>query len=97
MIIYIMIYLGFPHQNPDMDCSVRPELISCIGEIANAIGSHFEEFLPVVMEMLLRAAQTHASGKVCAHEYLFFQSTILMPLIAKTLFKCMNRAYDSQD
>ncbi|OAY74406.1 Importin subunit beta-1 [Ananas comosus] len=42
--------------NPMLNRTVKPPIFSCLGDIALAIGEHFERYLPYVMPMLQGAA-----------------------------------------
>ncbi|CAL9754269.1 unnamed protein product [Musa acuminata subsp. burmannicoides] len=43
--------------NPVLHRSVKPPIFSCFGDIALAIGEHFEKYVPYVMPMLQGAAE----------------------------------------
>ncbi len=47
-------------QDPHLDRSVKPKVLSCFGEIALAIEGNFEKYLDVTLTMLQQAAQTKA-------------------------------------
>jgi importin subunit beta-1 len=40
-----------------MERSVKPHIISCLGDIAMAVEGYFERYLPYVMMMLVQASQ----------------------------------------
>lgn len=43
-------------QNPHMERSVKPHIISCLADIAINVEGHFERYLPYVMMMLVQAS-----------------------------------------
>jgi importin subunit beta-1 len=43
-------------QNNNIERVIKPHIISCIGDIALAVGGHFERYMPYVMKLLLGAA-----------------------------------------
>jgi len=45
-------------QNPSIERSIKPQIISTLGDIALAVGGHFERYLPYPMMMLNQASQT---------------------------------------
>jgi len=45
-------------QNPGVDRLIKPQIISCLGDIALSVGGHFERYLPYAMMMLMQASQT---------------------------------------
>jgi importin subunit beta-1 len=45
-------------QNPSLNRDVKPPILCCFGDIALAVGGHFEKYLPVTMGMLTQAANT---------------------------------------
>jgi hypothetical protein len=44
-------------QDPLIERSVKPHIISCLSDIALAVGGYFERYLPFVMMMLVQASQ----------------------------------------
>lgn len=44
-------------QNPMMERSVKPHIISCLADVALAVGGYFERYVPYVMLMLVQASQ----------------------------------------
>ena len=44
--------------NDDLDRNVKPLIISCFGDIANAIGSNFSEYIVKAGQVLVAAAAT---------------------------------------
>lgn len=44
-------------QNPLMERSVKPHIISCLADVALAVEGYFERYLPFVMMMLVQASQ----------------------------------------
>mmetsp|Transcript_25359 Transcript_25359/g.58536 ORF Transcript_25359/g.58536 Transcript_25359/m.58536 type:complete len:807 (+) Transcript_25359:242-2662(+) len=47
-------------QNPNLNRSVKPDVLSCIGDVALAINGAFEPYLQATLTMLLQASQTKA-------------------------------------
>jgi len=45
-------------QNSSIERSIKPMIISCLGDIALAVGAFFERYLPYAMMMLVQASQT---------------------------------------
>eukprot|EP01083_Nonionella_stella_P085574 237344_1 len=45
-------------QNPDLERTVKPHIISALGDLAISIGVGFEHYRPYVMLMLVQASQT---------------------------------------
>jgi importin subunit beta-1 len=43
--------------SPELHRSVKPPILSCIGDIALTIGEHFEKYVPYTMPMLQGAAE----------------------------------------
>jgi len=50
--------------NPSLNKSVKPTILSCFGDIALAIETKFERYLPVVMNMLQQASVTAINVKL---------------------------------
>lgn len=44
-------------QNQAVERSVKPHIISCIGDMALAVGGMFDRYLPYVMMLLVSASQ----------------------------------------
>jgi len=47
-------------QNPMLNRSVKPPVLSCFGDIALAIGGHFEPYLQITLMMCMQAQATQA-------------------------------------
>ncbi|XP_037410131.1 importin subunit beta-1-like [Triticum dicoccoides] len=43
--------------SPELDRSVKPPILSCIGDIALTIGEHFDKYVPYTLPMLQGAAE----------------------------------------
>jgi len=59
----IMTALLMDLQNPDMDRDIKPAILSCIGDIALAIGGGFEKYLQAVVVVLQQASQARVADK----------------------------------
>ena len=58
-------------QNPALNRSVKPPILSCFGDIALAISGQFEKYLTVVMSMLQQASATEVEdGDYELYDYL---------------------------
>jgi importin subunit beta-1 len=44
-------------QNPEVERIVKPHIISCLSDIALAMGGWFDRYLPYVMTMLIQASR----------------------------------------
>lgn len=44
-------------QDPNMERSVKPHIISCLGDIALAVSGYFERYMPFVLPFLVQASQ----------------------------------------
>mmetsp|Transcript_2708 Transcript_2708/g.8506 ORF Transcript_2708/g.8506 Transcript_2708/m.8506 type:complete len:866 (-) Transcript_2708:480-3077(-) len=45
-------------QNPELNRQVKPNVLSCLGDVALAIGGAFEKYLDITLQMLDQAGQT---------------------------------------
>jgi importin subunit beta-1 len=58
-------------QNPALNRNVKPPILSCFGDIALAVGGHFEKYMQVTMSMLVQASSTAIdTGNADLVEYL---------------------------
>jgi len=44
-------------QDPNMERSVKPHIISCLGDISLAVSGYFERYMPFVLPFLVQASQ----------------------------------------
>lgn len=49
-------------QNPNIQRDVKPTIISCLGDIALAVGGEYERYLLPVMGMLVQASQSQVDN-----------------------------------
>lgn len=66
-----------PSQNTGAHRSLKPQILSTIGDVALALGPNFQQYLEVVLQILLQAAAVQ-SDKVTITTYLvltYLQST----------------------
>ena len=45
-------------QNPQLNRNVKPPILSCFGDVALAIGGHYEKYMQATMNMLAQASLT---------------------------------------
>uniref|UniRef100_A0A7S1T9Y9 Importin N-terminal domain-containing protein n=1 Tax=Compsopogon caeruleus TaxID=31354 RepID=A0A7S1T9Y9_9RHOD len=53
----------------ELDKSIKPPIFSCFGDLAMAVGGHFEQYLPWVMNYLQQAAQRSVNIDVASDDY----------------------------
>lgn len=67
-------------QSPRLDKDVKVTILGCFGDIALAIGEHFERYIQIVMSMLIEASTAAVVTNPVSLPYYFRYSYLLIDL-----------------